>query len=76
MAGHPTGQTHPRHLLGVVLALGAGGHHVLLQLCLQMGGVLPHLDTHTRTHVSEASSGSAGGSDHREQTGSSLAAQG
>lgn len=43
--------THPRHLLGVVLALRAGGRHVLLQLGLQVPGVLPHLDrTRVRGH--------------------------
>lgn len=36
--------THPRHLLGIALALGAGSRHVLLQLGLQAPGVLPHLD--------------------------------
>lgn len=48
-------ETHPCHLLGVALALGAGNRHVLLQLCLQMRGVLPHLDTHTKCQRPRAS---------------------
>lgn len=53
-----SGETHPRHLLGIALALSASGCHVLLQLCLQMRGVLPHLDT--QMHMSEAESQPAG----------------
>lgn len=44
----PAVHTHPCHLLGVALALSAGGCHVLLQFRLQVRGVFPHLHTHVR----------------------------